>query len=35
MAAYGCMKVGNGVLSADFSHFGAGDFPCKTPVKKI
>ena len=29
-----CMKVANGALPADFSHFGTDDFPFKIPFKK-
>ena len=30
----GCMKAATVILSADFFHFGASDFPSKNPFKK-
>ena len=30
----GCMKAATVILSADFLHFGASDFPSKNPFKK-
>ena len=30
----GCMKAATVILSADFLHFGASDFPSKNPLKK-